>query len=99
MVVHPVDRSAIAGARIGFKIVNADAAGRPVRYVRMPIVYPDLASRYARGRQVHDTTNAFSSGMLAVRSGRPVSETNRVIAKGGLVAGGMTRLAAFGSRK
>jgi hypothetical protein len=46
-----------------------------------------------------DTTNAFSGGIDAVRSGRPIFETKRVISIGGFEAAEITRLSALPSRK
>src|SRR5580658_2980176 len=53
MIVHPVDRTPIARARVGLKIINADATRRPVHDPRVAIIYPDLASLRARRRQMH----------------------------------------------
>src|SRR3984893_13493196 len=44
MIVHPVDRTPIARARVGLKIINADATRGPVHDPRVAIIYPDLAS-------------------------------------------------------
>jgi hypothetical protein len=52
VVVHPVDRTGIAGTRIGFQVVNAHAARRPLPYANMSIVDPDIASPLRRRCQV-----------------------------------------------
>ncbi len=52
VIVHPVDRTGIARPRIGFQIVDADAAGWPLPDTKMSIVDPDVASPLRRGRQV-----------------------------------------------
>src|SRR5712692_1690156 len=52
MIVDPVDRPGIARTRIGFQIVNAHAARRPLPYANMSIVDPDVASPLRRRCQV-----------------------------------------------
>jgi len=85
--VDPIHRAAVAGARIRLKIVNADAARRPVCDARVMIIDPNITSLNARGRKVYGYDEGLFRRMLSVRSGRPTSDTNRVIAIAGLVAG------------
>src|SRR2546428_7610180 len=44
VIVNPVDRTGIARTRIGFQVVNADAASWPLPDANMSIVDPDVAS-------------------------------------------------------
>jgi hypothetical protein len=52
MIVDPVDGTGIARTRIGFQIVNAHAARRPLSDANMSIVDPDVASPLRRRCQV-----------------------------------------------
>ncbi len=52
VIVHPVDRTGIARTRIGFQVVNADAASWPLPDANMSIVDPDVASPVRCGCQV-----------------------------------------------
>src|ERR1700736_2159935 len=52
MIVDPVDRTGIARTRIGFQVVNAHAARRPLPDANMSIVDPDIASPLRRRCQM-----------------------------------------------
>ena len=69
MIVDPVDPTGIARTRIGFQVVNAHAARRPLPDANMSIVDPDVASALRGGRQVdgHDECSFRRNGRGPLR--------------------------------
>src|ERR1700730_685238 len=64
MIVDPVDPTGSARTRIGFQVVNADAASWPLPDAKVSIVDPDVASALRGRRQVdgHDERSFRRNG-------------------------------------
>ena len=99
VIVDPIDRARIACPRVRFEVVNTHASQGHTG-IRECLSSTQMSHpRSLAGVRWMETTNAFSAGIDAVRSGRPTLEIKRVIASGGFRDAEITRLSAFPSRK
>jgi hypothetical protein len=62
MVVDPVNRTSIAGTRVGLQVINPNTPGGPYCDSRIAVIHPDFAPLVAGGRQMYGYNECFFAG-------------------------------------